>query len=240
MNRKPLVRSALHTLLALCALPLLCAPFAPAAAQNGLEILRLRHRTAEQVLPALRPLLEPGATLAGQGNQLIVRTSPANLDDLRRALEAIDRPLRRLQISVRFDDAGQSSRQAIAARGRAGPSGSSVDIRAIDERASHAERVNQRLQVLEGGRAFIMAGQSTPEPYVIRERATGFEAIPRLSGNTVFVDIAPQRETAARQQYIATTVSARLGDWFEVGAVSASAPGSSASSRVWLKIEELR
>src|ERR1043166_7339992 len=70
-----------------------------AAGQASLEIIPLRHRTADQVLPALRPLLEPGATLTGQGTQLIVRTSPGNLDELRRALDEIDRPLRRLQVS---------------------------------------------------------------------------------------------------------------------------------------------
>ena len=75
---------------------------------------------------------------------------------------------------------------------------------------------------------------------MIRERATGFDAIPRLSGDTVFVDIAPQSENAERRQYISTTASARLGEWFEVGGVSSSALGGSASSRVWLKIEELR
>ncbi|HEY9530001.1 MAG TPA: secretin N-terminal domain-containing protein, partial [Burkholderiales bacterium] len=65
-----------------------------AAAQQALEIIPLRYRTAEQVLPVLRPLLETGATLTGQRNQLIVRTSSANLAELRQALEAIDRPLR--------------------------------------------------------------------------------------------------------------------------------------------------
>src|SRR4051812_34334968 len=39
---------------------------------QGLEIISLRHRTVEQVLPALRPLLEPGGTMTGQSNQLIV------------------------------------------------------------------------------------------------------------------------------------------------------------------------
>src|ERR1700752_1999939 len=79
-----------------------------ASGQGALEIIALRHRTADQVLPALRPLMEPGATLTGQGTQLIVRTSPANLAELMRALEAIDRPSRRLQISVRYDDQMES------------------------------------------------------------------------------------------------------------------------------------
>src|SRR5687768_14394929 len=56
MNRSGLVRLAF----------VLVALAAPLHAQNALEIITLRHRTAEQVLPALRPLLEPGATLTGQ------------------------------------------------------------------------------------------------------------------------------------------------------------------------------
>jgi len=76
-------------------------------AQASLEVIDLRHTTAEQVLQALRPLLEPGGVLTGQRSQLIVRTSPANLVELRRALETLDAPARRLVIAVRF--AGESA-----------------------------------------------------------------------------------------------------------------------------------
>src|ERR687887_2073260 len=102
MNRGALIRFAVLMLLASAAM-----------AQNALEIIGLRHRTAEQVLPALRPLLEPGATLSGQGTQLFVRTSPANLAELRRALESIDRPQKRLVISVRFGNALDASNRGI-------------------------------------------------------------------------------------------------------------------------------
>src|SRR3990172_3040581 len=110
MNRTSLIRSGLAAFLAGVALQ--------AASQQSLEVIPLRHRTAEQVLPALRPLLEPGGTLTGQYNQIIVRASPANLAQLKQALEAIDRPPRRLQISVRFDDARESASQGIEAGGR--------------------------------------------------------------------------------------------------------------------------
>jgi len=223
-----------------------------AVGQQALEIIPLRHRTVEQVLPVLRPLLEPGATLTGQRGQLIVRTSPANLAELRQALAAIDRPLRRLQILVRFDDVSQSSFQAVEGGGRVSNRGASIDIRAQDSRGNQSERVDQRIQVLEGGRAFIMAGQATPVPGGIWETGTGFEAVPRLSGDTVLIDIAPQKESLDRQQRMASTVSARLGEWFEVGgAVSSAARDdrgiasgsrsrSSETRRVWLKVEELR
>src|SRR5687768_18134582 len=105
MNRARLVRLVLAFALAWGA----DASFA----QQPLEIITLRHRTAEQVLPALQPLLEPGATLSGSRGQLFLRASAGNAADIKRALEAIDRPLRRLQISVRFDDASDRQRTHI-------------------------------------------------------------------------------------------------------------------------------
>src|SRR3981081_171145 len=105
-------------------------------AQYSLEIIPLKHSTVEQVLPALRPLLEPGGTLAGQQGQLFLRASPANVADIRRALEAIDRPLRRLQISVRFDDVGEASRERFEASGRIGNGTSELDVRAQGSRRS--------------------------------------------------------------------------------------------------------
>jgi hypothetical protein len=250
MNRKTLIRSAVAVMVALAG--------GHAASQQSFEIIPLRHRTVEQVLPTLRPLLEPGGTLTGQSNQLIVRASPANMAQLKQALEAIDRPLRRLQISVRFDDALDAASQGIEASGRISNRGSRVDIGAHDQRGSATERVDQRIQVLEGGRALIMTGRSTPLPVtrdtmIIRETATGFEAIPRLAGgDAVLVDIAPQRETPGEQQRLATTVRARLGEWFELGGTvtgaarddrgiaSASRSQVSEARRVWLKVEELR
>lgn len=217
------------------------------AAQYALEIIPLRHRTVEQVLPTLRPLVEPGGTLTGQGNQLIVRASPANLADIRRALDAIDRPLRRLQISVRFDDALEASSRGIEASGRISNRGSRVGVQAQQSSSRLDERVDQRVQVLEGGRAALFSVQSMQQ-----DLATGFEVVPRLSGNNVFLEIAPQRETVESNQRAATSVSGRLGEWFELGAAGssatredrgiASASGARAaqSRRIWVKVEEVR
>ena len=58
----------------------------PALAQQVMEVITLQHATVEQVLPSLRPLLEPGGTLTGQRGQLIVRASRENISDLRLAL----------------------------------------------------------------------------------------------------------------------------------------------------------
>jgi len=191
------------------------------AAAQGLEIIPLQHRTVEQVLPVLRPLLEPGGTLTGQSNQLIVRASPRNLAEIRRALEAIDRPLRRLQISVRQDDALDASREALGISGQVGNRGANVELRALDARDQRRDSLEQRIQVLEGGRAFISIGQARPvvqrqfiqtpagvvaqETFVVQDAAAGFEVVPRLAGDTVFLDTATG------------TVRGRLGEWLEAG-----------------------
>jgi hypothetical protein len=259
--------------LVLCLLLLAAAPL---FAQQALEIIPLRHATVEQVLPALRPLLEQGGTLTGQSGQLFVRTSPQNLAELRQALEAIDRAPRRLMISVRFDDAMQDSREAFGASGRAGGGRTDIELRARGREARSEERVDQQLQVMEGGRATIYTGQTravpqrqliqTPagviaqETFVVQEAASGFQVVPRLSGERVFLEIAPQRESfgdspvpgSIQSRRLATSTSGPLGEWFEIGGLAASAArderglasasrsASSESRRVWVKVEELR
>jgi type II secretory pathway component GspD/PulD (secretin) len=223
---------------------------APAVlAQGTLEVLTLRHRTAEQVIPVLQPLLEPGGAMSGQLNQLIVRTSAGNLAQIRAALDAIDRPQRRLTISVRFDSAQDSARRDVQGAVRITSEGnSSAAVRVGDASSRQDERVDQRIQVLEGGRATIAAGQSrpvrvrqvvqTPSGPVVRETteiqgaATGFEVVPRLAGTEVILEIAPQRENfvgrsgVIQSERIESTARGRLGEWFELGGTASSSSRS--------------
>ena len=186
MNRSHLVRLVLAAAAACLA--------AVTYAQQSLEIIPLRHRTVEQVLPVLQPLVEPGGTLSGSRGQLIVRASPGNLAEIRRALDAID-------------------------------------------------RVDQRLQVVEGGRAMIFTGSSNN----YRETTTGIEVVPRLAGGNVTLDIYQQRE----RQAASTTITTRLGEWTELGGTASSAARdergiasagrvqASEARRVWVKVEAL-
>jgi len=231
------------------------------AAQQALEIIPLRHRTVEQVLPSLQPLVEPGGTLSGSRGQLFLRASPANAAEIKRALEVVDRPSKRLQILVRLDDAQDRERRAIGASGTIGSAGTHVDITALDARRTAGERVDQRLQVLEGGRASIFVGSTQPMRVPggteLHDLASGFEVVPRLAGGNVILDIFQQRETpgarpgSVQGQRVSTTITTRLGEWTEIGGtatdamrderglVAASRARSTGSRRVWLKVEEL-
>jgi hypothetical protein len=232
-----------------------------ALAQGTLEVIQLRHATAEQVLPALRPLLEPGGVLTGQRNQLIVRTSPRNLEELRRALAAIDAPARRLEILVRFDSAGATERSALGVEADLSRQSSRVVVRAGEARASAGERVDQRLQVLEGGRAYIAAGSSFPlrhrDGVEYREATTGVEVIPRLAGSMVILEVAPKRQSpgaipgSVDSVGAASTVRARLGEWVELAGIDSGearddrglAAGArrqgTGSRRIWVRVDEV-
>ena len=210
--------------------PLLISISFAAVAQQSLEVISLRYRTADQVLYTLRPLIEPGGTLTGQGNQLIVRVSPANLAEIRRALEVIDRPSRRLQISVRHDNAFDSSRRDLAVGGSVSNQGVRIEGSARDSQRNFDERVDQRIQTMDGGRATIFANG-------------GFAVVPRVSGNMVSMEIVTERT--------ASTVSGRLGEWFELGGIDRSAvrdergigsmsqATAGGSRRVWVKVDAL-
>ena len=192
------------------ALGLVIALAATIAAAQALEVISLKYRTADQVLETLRPLVEPGGALTGQGNQLILRASRANVLEIRRALEAIDRPQRRLQISVRFDDTQDASRREIGASGTISNRGARVEVRGDDSQARGFERIDQRVTTLDGGRATIMTGR-------VEEMTSGFEVVPRVAGESVTMQIYSSH---AGSTTASSLVSGRLGEWFELGSIA--------------------
>ncbi len=266
-----------------------------AHAQQQLEIIKLQSRTADQVLPQLRPFIEPGGALSGMNNQIFIRASDANRRQIRELLAAIDRPPRRLVISVRQDADSTSlarggevsgsvgSDRVRIESGRTVVSGTGVTVRrgddvvrgqVYDSRNSGSERVAQQVQVVEGGRAYINVGTSVPVPLrqvvltpggaivsesvVYRDLGTGFTAEPQLSGDMVTLTISPTHDTpgshgpgSANVQRLTTTVSARLGEWMQIGGSvqeeSADRDGTlrystrrgSTGRSVQLKVEEL-
>lgn len=156
-----------------------------AHAQQQLEIIDLRGRTAEQVLPQLRPFVEPGGTISGMNNKIFIRASAANRQQIRELLAAIDRPPRRLVISVRQDADSTATARGGEVSGRVSSGGTTIESRrtvvggagvevrrggdvvrgqVYDSRSAGSERVAQQVQVVEGGRAFINVGTSVPVP----------------------------------------------------------------------------
>jgi len=174
----------------LCCLILLCmlgmGGSAALAQTMQLEIIPLRHRTVDDVLPVVRPLVTPGGTVTGGANQIIIKSTPENIADIRRVLDSIDRARRRLLITVRQDVGGSvsSGEQGLSGSYSAGDvrvsggasreqrgglvissrdrDGNQVEYHARRLDGSSDDRNTFSVQALEGSPAFIQAGGLVP------------------------------------------------------------------------------
>lgn len=158
------------------------------AADRSTEILELKNRPASELIPLIRPFLADDGAVSGTGFQLIVRTSPANMVEIRRIIASIDRTPRRLMISVRQSDGRIADQRSGSVSGRI-PAGDHAELTLGEERASGS--VNQpgadvqvtrtrtqadaagiqQVQVLEGHSASIRVGHAVP----VVTRAGSFE-----------------------------------------------------------------
>jgi hypothetical protein len=217
-----------------------------------LEIISLKHRSAEDLLPQLAPFVERGGTISGMNDKIFLRASARNQADIRSLVATLDTPLRRLMISVRQDgaDAGSDRGAGVTGHVEAGAGGTVVTGRGhLYQSDSRSRRdISQQVQTIDGGRAAIMVGESfflplrqvvqTPagvvvsETLVQRDLGTGFVAVPRLSGDRVTLDISPRDDTpgplpgSVNVQRLITTVSGRLGEWLELGGSVGEQSGS--------------
>ncbi len=164
-------------------LSLLCGA---AAAQMRVEVIPLQHRLADDVIPVVRPLLAQGGSVTGMNNQLILKTTPENLAEIRAVLDNIDQRLRQLRISVRqdADQYGDFTRQSVSGRAEAGdvsikqgrntgPDGLTVGVGDRDDNVRYqrrdlnsdrTDRGSYQVQTVEGQPAFIQTGQTVPIP----------------------------------------------------------------------------
>ena len=167
---------------------LLCSPLLLQAEGMTLEVIPMQHRSADDVVQILQPLVAPGGTVTGMNNQLIIKTTPENMAELKRVLQSLDRSPRRLLISVRQNSAGitQGQEQALSGKYSAGdvtteikdPSrtreglvisaqdekGNVVRYRRQDSIADSNDQNSFRVQATEVYPAFINIGQSIPVP----------------------------------------------------------------------------
>ena len=239
------------------------------AQQTVLEVIPLRYRAAAEVIPVIQPLLPREGSVSGFQGQLVVRTTPANLEEIKRILASLDTAPRQLVITVRQDVDSARSRSAAEISGSVGGDhgrvtvpgsrdtrGGNVVLREGDDHvrlqafegsSSQSDRGTQSVRVLEGREVFL------------RDAASGIYVRPRITGDRVTVDVSAQRESLSAQphrgvnvQGVVTTVSGRLGEWIEIGGVgsetsarqSALLEGRTTAARdnrrVLIKIEEVR
>jgi type II secretory pathway component GspD/PulD (secretin) len=189
---------------------------------QDMQIITLKHRMADEILPVVRPLVERGGVISGTDNLLIVRTSARNFVQIQQAVAALDRAPRQLLISV--GQGGVSNDDDASVRGSATlgsgdvqvgvnrPPGaeSGVQVQARSHTLQTDAGNVSSVRALEGSEAYIAIGQSRPvtttsvtpgwhgptvtQTTQYREASSGFYATARLSGERVTLEISPQQQ----------------------------------------------
>ncbi len=148
------------------------------------EVIPLHYRSAEELLPMLRPLVPRPGTVTGMRYQLIVRATEQDIAELRSLLLRLDQAPRQLLIKVRRGTASHRNSSNTEAFGRTGgnvhletgrhpTSGGGLTLRTGDDKQNAGVRIRrtrghsdessvQQIRVLNGQEAFIRSGQSVP------------------------------------------------------------------------------
>jgi type II secretory pathway component GspD/PulD (secretin) len=173
------------------------------------EVITLKYRTAEEVIPILRPFVGSEGTISGMHDQLIVRTNPSNLSQIKKILARIDTRPRQLMITVRQNTNRKQLEREMAASGKVtlgdnvsvtvrnqGSTGTGAveynggkdTVRGRGQSAARHEGDSdiQQIRVTEGTQAFIRTGSSVPVP----ERTIVRDSGPvRVIGSTYYRDL---------------------------------------------------
>jgi hypothetical protein len=198
------------------------------AADYPIEVIELQSTLLEDVLPVVRPLAGEDGTVTGMGNNLVIMASPDRVREIRQLLQTLDRPPRRLLISVsnqgdtaRHSRGYDASADIEAGNARIGVNspGRAVDdsrarISVYDSGRRSERTAGQRVQALEGRPAYISSGTALPlssseryylngVPYERRSTqlhnvSSGFYVVPRLQGETVLLEIRQQDDRPRR------------------------------------------
>lgn len=193
---------------------LLPASLAQATDEQVNEIYET-YLPAEKLVPVLQPMLGPEDRITPFRNKLIVRAPRHRQDNILELLEELDRPLRNVQISVRYGNSvsGESSANDIDVRYRDADRGVRIDagtqpddkvvvykgssrddkiqVRAVSKNRFSTENENtlSQIRVLEGTQGFLQVGKEMPQNQFVLLHPAGFGNTTeyRMVGSGIYV-----------------------------------------------------
>lgn len=212
-----------------------------------IQLLQLKHRTAEELLPLIQPM-NHRVKLTANGYQLIARGSPTDIAELESLIAQLDQALRQFLIRVRFSD-DQASTAASQNGNVRIETGRDRQV-AIGANINHHSTQRQGqdgyvARATEGMPTLISMGSQRPG-YVYQaydpargggvilqsnpvQTSSGFYARVRANGNLVTIEVAPQKSSFDEErgnqinvQQMQTEITGRLGEWIELGGVNQS------------------
>ncbi len=148
---------------------------AAAAWADSIETIQLQNRPAEEIIPIIEPMLGANDSVTGQGDQIFIRTSAKNLQQVKQMVSKLDTAAKLLQISVFqgndrdlralsmdsnanviVGSTGNTTRGSLSTRG--GSAGSNT----FGTRGRLSDNPIHTLRVTEGTQGYIETGESIP------------------------------------------------------------------------------
>ena len=140
---------------------------------QSLEIIELNHRSANEIIPVIKPLLDQNARVSGSRNQLILRASDANIEQVKKILAEIDKPLARLTISIKYARKSNTDLQGANVSGNVTfqkdkqtdslQPDANFNARITSTRSDENNKSIQQMQVIDGNWANFNVGRLTPQ-----------------------------------------------------------------------------
>ena len=210
---------------------------AASAANDTLEFIQLKHRQSQDIIPLVEPFLDRNASISGNGYQLIIRTTPNNLAQVKAIIKKFDTRIRQLRISVTQDSHLVERDRALQVNAQLSTRGSHINLNITHTQARASDHTTQQIRVLEGHSAYIQVGKAIPVPTYqhtyygetvvsgVRYQPvlTGFYVKANTVGDDVIVDISPNKERVSRLgdhiqiQQAHTIIRTHLGIWITLG-----------------------
>ena len=238
----------------------------------------LQHKAPNELIGSIKELLQAGETVIAGPNELILRLQPQHVDEIKSLIHRLDQPSHRLLIYVSHQR--QLNQQLQGYDGQAHlqaglHSNTSLQghIKIYSSRDTENDQNKQSIQVLDGHTAYISTGVNQPSTSIYisqhnahahissntyyKERSSGFYLTPRLSKDSVILNISPWSEQtpsnngASNFNRATTVIRSRLNTWTELSNVNQwSEQGTSKvlgqtnktsqnSNSIWIKVVDL-
>ncbi|ALE87548.1 secretin N-terminal domain-containing protein [Pseudomonas versuta] len=206
------------------------------SAQADTQVITLQNRTSADLLPIAQNFIGKNGKVSAYGNQLIVEAPAQKIQNLENLLSQLDKPARRLLITVDTSDTNLPAPDA--------------NTRVIST-ASRDGGI-QQIQATEGVPALIQTGQSVPLTSLrtdaygrvltqtdYRDVTRGMYVTANVTGETVHLAISSHRDRMSQEQpdvvniqNTDTQVSGPLGQWITLAGINGqSQAGQQAGTR---------
>ena len=224
------------------------------AAETTIELIPLTNRPASEILPLLAPLLGNTAQLIDNGSNLLVKTTPDQMSQIKAIVNQLD--VRQSNLVITVMQSGQTTADELNAM-----AGVQLNVQANNPSNSSARMIGhiyqtqdkggdentQTIRTLEGIPAHIKTGNIYPRQYSstygyaastdLTETTTGFAVVPRLAGEQVILSVSPWSDKMNGRGQIETrnaqsTLRMNLGEWVELGGVGESSSSSTSGALV--------